>query len=122
MTQTMWVRCFGETCMKTRMGARVLNFGRAERLIKPSAGEKKGTRANVPPIGAQQLQKFGRQRNKTVLVSLALHNANHHPLAVDVADTQVHRLADSYARRVDRAEDHASGECWGGIDQPLSLG
>ncbi|HUO61665.1 MAG TPA: hypothetical protein VMU24_13425, partial [Candidatus Acidoferrales bacterium] len=72
--------------MKVRMGARVHNLGGAERLIKPPAGEKEVTRANAPPIDAQQLEKFGGQRNKTVLVSLALYNPDHHALAVDIAD------------------------------------
>jgi len=86
MSQTMRVRRFGETCMKARMGARVHNFGGAERLIEPPTGEKKITRVNAPPIGAQQLEKFGGQRDKTVLMSLALYNPDHHALAVNIAD------------------------------------
>lgn len=112
----MWVRRFSEACVNPCVGTGVHNLGGAERLIKPRAGEKKVTRANAPPIGAQQLEKFGGQRNKTVLVSLALYNPDHHALDVDIADAQVHSLADSYPSGIERAEDHVSGERWCRID------
>ena len=102
--------------MKASVGASIHNFGSAERLIEPPAGEKKITRANAPPIGAQQIEKFGRQWNIPILVSFALDNPNHHALAVDIADTQVHGFADSHTSGVDRAEDHVSCERWRGID------
>ena len=38
-----------------------------------------------------------------LLVTLALHDPNHHALTIDIGDSQVDRLADSHSGGVDRA-------------------
>src|SRR5262245_55717647 len=56
-------------------------------LIRQGAGEEVAAGPNRLPVGTEDLQQPRREHDVAVLLPLALANADHHPLAVDVLDT-----------------------------------
>ena len=79
----------------------------AQRLMGKLSWEKPFLRSNLPPISAQQFQQLGGEWDVAVPITLALLDANHHALAVDVANPQMHDLADAHPGAVHGAEDDA---------------
>jgi hypothetical protein len=57
------------------------------------------------PIGAQRFQQSGRQHDVAVLLTLALFNANHHSVTVDISGLQLNRFRDAQSCGVARGQD-----------------
>src|SRR5208282_3767072 len=72
----------------------------AQRLMGNLSWEEPFLRSNFLPIRAQQGQQLGGELDVTVPIPLALFDANHHALAVDVASPQMEGLADPHPRAV----------------------
>jgi len=75
-------------------------------------------RLDLPPIRAQQFQQLGGELDIAVPISLALFDANHHALAVDVSSPQMQRLADAHPRAIHGAEDDVVSKGGSRLEKP----
>ena len=58
----------------------------------------------MPPPGAQQLEQLRREHRVAILAAFALLDADHHALAVDVADLERDDLGSAQARAIGDAQ------------------
>src|SRR5439155_16484034 len=65
----------------------------------------------------QRLQQSRTQRQVTIFAALALHHADDHALAIDVADLEMSEFAASHAGGVERHQQCPSKQCSSRIDQ-----
>src|SRR5215469_1255843 len=105
MSQTVGAGLLGQAGAPGSQGYGLADGFSAQRLLRILSWEKPFLRSNLAPISAQQFQQFGGQWYVTVSVPLALLNANHHALVVNVALLKMHGLADTHAGAVHDAED-----------------
>ncbi|MCY1301453.1 hypothetical protein D9M68_735600 [compost metagenome] len=75
--------------------------------IREAAGEQPVLRSANAPVAAQDLQQSRRKHDVAVGMPLALLDAQHHALTVDVADLQAGRFRDPQAGGVGRHQDRA---------------
>lgn len=62
--------------------------------------------SGAPPL-TEQIEGCGRERGETVLMSLALPDAQEHARRVDVLDAEAADLAETNAGRIEDGEQHA---------------
>src|SRR3979490_2216016 len=84
-------------------------------------GKEPFLRSELPPIRAQQFQQLGGELDVAVPIPLALLDANHHALAVDVSRSQMERLADAHPGAVHDAEDDVVRKGWSRLEKPLDF-
>ena len=84
--------------------AGAVELARRHRLDRVAARKQPALRPRRLPPGAQQLEQLRRQHDVAVLAALALLDADHHALAVDVGDLERDHLGDAQARAVGDAQ------------------
>jgi hypothetical protein len=84
-------------------------------------GKEPSLGLELSPVGPQFLQKSLGQQSVTILSTLALLDANQHPIGVNVARLQPHQLRDTQTRAVGGHHEDAVLLVVGGVDQPGNL-
>ena len=80
-----------------------------------------GPRPHPAVVLAQRGEERGTERNLAIAAALALLDAEHHALAIDVADFELARFAAAQARAVERQQQRAVIEILRAGDQALDL-
>ena len=93
----------------------------AQRLVGILSREQPFSRSLFTPISAQEFQQPGGELDVAVFVTLALLDANHQPLAVDVGSAQMEGFIDAHTGTVHRAEDHAVSKRGSRFEKPEDL-
>ena len=101
--------------------AGAVELARRDRLHRIAAREQPALRPRRPPPGAQQLEQLRRQHDVAVLAALALLDADHHALAVDVGDLERDDLGDAQARAIGDAQRRLVLEPGRRLQQPRHL-
>src|SRR5262249_27321677 len=83
------------------------NAAAADRALSVVAGEEPELGTGRLPIGAKQIQEAGRQHDITVLVALALLDADHHPVTVNISNMEVGDFRDAQPPGV-RGHQHSA--------------
>ena len=76
----------------TRRAAGGMKYLHIDWSILAPAGKQPVFGVRQTPVGTQDVEELGRQHDVAVLVTLAVHNAHDHPMAVDIADPQADGL------------------------------
>jgi hypothetical protein len=85
----VWAGFLGQTGATGSLRYGLAHGRSAQRLMGILPWKKPFLRSNLPPIRAQQLHQLRGEWDVAVPIPLALFDANHHALAVDVASPEM---------------------------------
>src|SRR5207245_5458601 len=107
VTKYMWGEGFGETGATASAMTGLFDGGPCERVVWSIAGKQPGGgSAQAPPV-PQDLEQFRREHHIPIPLALALLNADHHALTVEIAWAEPDRFRDPESGGVARREDGA---------------
>jgi len=118
-----------QTRASNRPGAAVVQ----KTMVVSNSGKRRSIREQIPagqnlalsprvtPPRAQPLEQYRRQQCVAVLLTLALLDAQEHPLAVNVADLQGNDFADAKSRTIRDRQRRAVFERTGALDEAACL-
>src|SRR3982074_2886086 len=98
-----------------------IELTRRHRLHAVAPWKQPALRSCRPPPGAQQFEQMWRQHHVAVFAAFALLDADHHALAVDVADLERDHLGGAQACPVGHAQRRLVLEPWRAIQHPRHL-
>ncbi len=84
-------------------------------------GKRKSRGPDSLPVGAEDLQQSRGEHDVAILPALAVANADHHALAVDVGDLQLGDFGDAQAGGIGGHEDGAMLDIWDGRKEANDL-
>ena len=95
---------FIDTCDDGCGMAGAVELALRERLHGIAAGKQPALRPLLLPIGAQQVEKSGRQHHVSVLMAFALLDPDHHARAVDIGNSERDHFGGAQTGRISHAQ------------------